>query len=87
LENIIFTEFGENLEKFEDQFKKRDINDLEIVSIEEKALFLSRRSYLIKRLETVLDERLKNDKGDGKCACSKITIVREISLQEFLSLS
>ena len=61
LENIIFTEFGENLEKFEDQFKKRDINDLEIVSIEEKALFLSRRSYLIKRLETVLDERLKNE--------------------------
>jgi DNA polymerase-1 len=31
------------------------------VSIEEKALFLSRRSYLIKRLETVLDERLKNE--------------------------
>jgi DNA polymerase-1 len=61
LENIIFTEFGENLEKFEDQFKKRDINDLEIVSIEEKALFLSRRSYLIKRLETVLNERLKNE--------------------------
>ena len=61
LENIIFTEFGENLEKFEDQFKKRDINDLEIVLIEEKALFLSRRSYLIKRLETVLDERLKNE--------------------------
>ena len=61
LENIIFTEFGENLEKFEDQFKKRDINDLEIVSIEEKALFLSRRSYLIKRLATVLDERLKNE--------------------------
>ena len=61
LENIIFTEFGENLEKFEDQFKKRDINDLEIVSIEEKALFLSRRSYLIKRLETVLDKRLKNE--------------------------
>lgn len=61
LENIIFTEFGENLEKFEDQFKKRDINDLEIVSIEEKALFLSKRSYLIKRLETVLDERLKNE--------------------------
>jgi hypothetical protein len=24
--------------------------------------------------------------GDGKCVCSKITIVREISLQEFLSL-
>ena len=61
LENIIFTEFGENLEKFEDQFKKRDINELEIVSIEEKALFLSRRSYLIKRLETVLDERMKNE--------------------------
>ena len=61
LENIIFTEFGENLEKFEDQFKKRDINDLEIVSIEEKVLFLSRRSYLIKRLETVLNERLKNE--------------------------
>ena len=61
LENIIFTEFGENLEKFEDQFKKRDINDLEIVLIEEKALFLSRRSYLIKRLETVLNERLKNE--------------------------
>ena len=34
---------------------------MEIVSIEEKALFLSRRSYLIKRLETVLDERLKNE--------------------------
>ena len=25
-------------------------------------------------------------KGEGKCACSKISIVREISLQEFLSL-
>ena len=67
LENIIFTEFGENLEKFEDQFKKRDINDLEIVSIEEKALFLSRRSYLIKRLETVLDERLKNEHLSKVC--------------------
>lgn len=59
MENIIFTEFGENLEKFEDQFKKRDINDLEIVLIEEKALFLSRRSYLIKRLRNSTEWKIE----------------------------
>ena len=61
LENIIFNEIGENLEKYEDQFKKRDINDTHDVTLEEKALFLSKRSSSIKKLEKILEEKLKNE--------------------------
>ena len=61
LENIIFYELGENLQKFEDQFKKRKIDE---VSKEEKMDFLWKRAYGIKKLETTLSVRLKAEELD-----------------------
>ncbi|RRD39670.1 DNA polymerase I [Leptotrichia sp. OH3620_COT-345] len=58
LENIIFSEFGENLEKFEEQFKKRKFQE---ISEEEKIEFLGRRAYCVKKLETVLKNRLESE--------------------------
>ncbi len=61
LENIIFNELDVNLQKYEEQFKKRDVEDQEIVPNDEKALFIASRSHYIKMLETKLDRRLKDD--------------------------
>ena len=58
LENVIFYELGENFEKFEEQFKKRNMNE---ITREEKIDFLWKRAFCIKKLETTLSERLKNE--------------------------
>ncbi|MDO5089223.1 MAG: DNA polymerase I [Leptotrichiaceae bacterium] len=58
LENIIFSELGENLEKFEEQFKKRKSEE---ISEREKIEFLGKRSYCIKKLEAGLKNRLENE--------------------------
>ncbi len=58
LENVIFYELGENLEKFEDRFKKRKTEE---IAEEEKIDFLWKRAAGIKKLETTLSERLKNE--------------------------
>ena len=58
LENIIFSELGVNLEKFEDQFKKRKISE---VSNDEKAEFLWKRAFYIKGLEVILEDRLRTE--------------------------
>jgi hypothetical protein len=46
--------------------------------------------WLLRRLDhlpLLRDRGIRGDhQGDGKCVCSKITIVREIPLQEFLAL-
>ena len=55
LENIIFSELGVNLEKFEEQFKKRKIVE---VDDKEKAEFLWKRAFYIKGLEVILEDRL-----------------------------
>ena len=58
LENIIFSELGINLEKFEEQFKKRKISE---VDNKEKAEFLWKRSFYIKGLEVILEDRLRTE--------------------------
>ena len=58
LENIIFSELGVNLEKFEEQFKKRKIGE---VDNEEKAEFLWKRAFYIKGLEVILEDRLRTE--------------------------
>lgn len=58
LENIIFSELGVNLEKFEEQFKKRKISE---VSSDEKAEFLWKRAFYIKGLEVILEDRLRTE--------------------------
>jgi DNA-directed DNA polymerase len=58
LENIIFSELGVNLEKFEEQFKKRKISE---VSNDEKAEFLWKRAFYIKGLEVILEDRLRTE--------------------------
>ena len=58
LENIIFSEFGENLEKFDEQFKKRK---LEEISEDEKIKFLGERAFYIKQLKKRLEKRLKDE--------------------------
>ena len=58
LENIIFSELGVNLEKFEEQFKKRKISE---VSDDEKAEFLWKRAFYIKGLEVILEDRLRTE--------------------------
>ena len=58
LENIIFSELGVNLEKFEEQFKKRKISE---VDNKEKAEFLWKRSFYIKGLEVILEDRLRTE--------------------------
>ncbi len=62
LEVIIFAELGENLEKFEDQFKKRKLTD---VSNEEKAEFLWKRAFYISKLKPLLENRLKDEDLTG----------------------
>lgn len=58
LENIIFSELGVNLEKFEEQFKKRKIGE---VDNKEKAEFLWKRAFYIKGLEVILEDRLRTE--------------------------
>ena len=58
LENIIFSELGVNLEKFEEQFKKRKIVE---VDNKEKAEFLWKRAFYIKGLEVILEDRLRTE--------------------------
>ena len=58
LENIIFSELGVNLEKFEEQFKKRKISE---VSDDEKSEFLWKRAFYIKGLEVILEDRLRTE--------------------------
>ena len=58
LENIIFSEFGENLEKFDEQFKKRKPEE---ISEDEKIKFLGERAFYIKQLKKRLEKRLKNE--------------------------
>ena len=58
LENIIFSELGVNLEKFEEQFKKRKIGE---VDNKEKAEFLWKRAFYIKGLEVILEYRLRTE--------------------------
>ena len=58
LENIIFSELGINLEKFEEQFKKRKISE---VDNKEKAEFLWKRAFYIKGLEVILEDRLRTE--------------------------
>ena len=58
LENIIFSELGENIEKFEDQFKKRKI---ETIEDDEKKEFIAKRSSFLYELKSVLKERLENE--------------------------
>ena len=58
LENIIFSEFGENLEKFDEQFKK---HKLEEISEDEKIKFLGERAFYIKQLKKRLEKRLKDE--------------------------
>ena len=58
LENIIFSELGVNLEKFEEQFKKRKIVE---VDNKEKAEFLWKRVFYIKGLEVILEDRLRTE--------------------------
>ena len=58
LENIIFSELGVNLEKFEEQFKKRKISE---VDNKEKAEFLWKRAFYIKGLEVILEDRLRTE--------------------------
>ena len=57
-ENIIFSELGVNLEKFEEQFKKRKIGE---VDNKEKAEFLWKRAFYIKGLEVILEDRLRTE--------------------------
>ena len=58
LENIIFSEFGENLEKFDEQFKKRKPEE---ISEDEKIKFLGERAFYIKQLKKRLEKRLKDE--------------------------
>ena len=58
LENIIFSELGVNLEKFEERFKKRKIVE---VDNKEKAEFLWKRAFYIKGLEVILEDRLRTE--------------------------
>jgi len=58
LENIIFSEFGENLEKFDEQFKKRKSEE---ISEDEKIKFLGERAFYIKQLKKRLEKRLKDE--------------------------
>lgn len=58
LENIIFSELGVNLEKFEEQFKKRKIGE---VDNKEKTEFLWKRAFYIKGLEVILEDRLRTE--------------------------
>ena len=58
LENIIFSEFGENLEKFDEQFKKRKPEE---ISEDEKIKFLGERTFYIKQLKKRLEKRLKDE--------------------------
>lgn len=58
LENIIFSELGVNLEKFEEQFKKRKPEE---ISEEEKTQFLWERAFYVKELKEILENRLKSE--------------------------
>ena len=58
LENIIFSELGVNLEKFEEQFKKRKFEE---ISEEEKTQFLWERVFDVKELKEILENRLKSE--------------------------
>lgn len=58
LENIIFSMEGENLEKYENQFKKRKIEDVEESELIE---FLYKRSLNIYNIEKKLNEKLVDE--------------------------
>ena len=58
LETVIFAELGENLEKFENQFKKRKLEDVEE---DEKLEFLWKRSMSVWKLQPILEDRLKSE--------------------------
>ena len=56
LESIIFSEFQVLLEKYEVEFKKQNMDE---VSPERKAEFLTKRSYYMTRLKEILGHRLE----------------------------
>ena len=58
LETVIFAELGENLEKFENQFKKRKLED---VGEDEKLEFLWKRALSVWKLQPILEDRLKSE--------------------------
>lgn len=58
LENIIFSELEENLEKFGEQFKKRGAEE---ITEEEKTDFIWKRAFCLRKLEERLNRRLENE--------------------------